>query len=150
MNLSEKLKLGSQKTAYANPVKFTFRELVTFKLLISICSLMFLYFILFYFAIFYFSYFFYWLTRNNNNNNNKLQTVTGKSLLFFSPNKNSGNQKPRADQSPNFDLFFMTSLFNDVSRACALIWNDGVHLLDTGKSSLQSFTKYLRQTLIFT
>ena len=44
----------------------------------------------------------------------------------------------------------MTSLINDVSRACALIWNDGVHVLDTDKSLLQSFTKHLGQTLVFT
>ena len=50
MNLSQKLKLGRQKTAHANSVKSTFRELAIFKLLISICSqmllLMFLYFII--------------------------------------------------------------------------------------------------------
>ena len=71
-------------------------------------------------------------------------------IAAFSSNKNSGNQRPTADQSPNFDLFLMTSLINDVSRACALIWNDGVHVLDTDKSLLQSFTKHLGQTLVFT
>ena len=61
MNLSQKLKPGSHKTAHANSVKSTFRELVTFKLLISICSqmllFMFLYFILFYFIFLFFLFF---------------------------------------------------------------------------------------------
>ena len=48
-----KKKFGSQKTAHANSVKSTFRELVTFKLLISICSQMLL-FMLFYSILIFF------------------------------------------------------------------------------------------------
>ena len=47
-----KTKLGSQKTAHANSVKSIFRELVTFKLLISICSQMLLFMFLFFLFIY--------------------------------------------------------------------------------------------------